>query len=853
MRLTLIGLVTAAILAMSPLGTSISKAADTAQVFEEIPINFQVRRLINADIFAQYDGKDVFLPVMGIFDLLDLNIKPEMDKRRFSGYVISNKNKFRIDLDKLTVRLHGRDTPLHPSDFLLTTTDLFLRESLFGPLLGLPVTFIFADLRVVLPLDEDYPAYQKLKRAMAQKRLQQKEKELGRVKWVPYRRQLLGGCILDWSLAANPVGSKVNHFGFNLGSMLLGGDLSVSGAGNTRTGMSEDQLKLHWHYFFDYSPYLIQGEIGDVYTGGILSRTIRGGMITNRPQVQRKFFRTTRIAGRPGEGWEVELYIDRTLVDFTHTGPSGEYEFFVDANYGSSIVTLKLYGPSGEIRTEEQYIHIPYNLVPRNSIEYAIAVGAAQNQLLNSKYTQVATYYGVSNRVTVGLLTDIPLDRADAEPVSVAGEATVQLAGNLTANAGHAPGYASQVAMNFSQPSLVSIDGSLTSYRRSQYRTGPGKHDSYALSVTAPMRVAGRPISLRSYATWDRYPLRDLITINFGGTASLRKVNLYYLGKYNISRYINFSGTSFLSELFASVSFSRWLRPQFRVVYDHSKRRVASVAIFYSRRLFRTGQISFSYEREMHSNSDMFRVSLNIFTNFASFTTRVATTSRATNITQVQQGSVRYDQTGGRFMLDRYYGVGRSAMVVRPFMDDNHNGMLDKNERIVEGLRARIRGGRERPRGSNRMYYYDGLNPYAEHLVSIDPLSLDDPMLKPLYENYRVAFNPNVVTAIDVPIVMAGEASGFVHRKIVDGLTPQGGLTVVFYNLDLEIVTEVMTFSNGEFFYLGLIPGNYRAYIDSEQLDRLGYKCEPEGINFEMEAVENGAIVSNLNFVISAK
>jgi len=659
LRLALATLAVTGFFVVCPLGTSVSRAADIEQEFEEIPVNFQVRRLIRSDIFAQYDGQNVFLPLMGIFDLLDLNIKPDMDQRRFIGYVISSKNKFRIDLDKLTARYKGRDTPLHPADFLLTTTDLFLREDLFGSLLGLPVTFDFASLSVTLPLDEDYPAYQKLRRAMAQKRLHERKEELGRVKSVPYQRQLLGGWILDWSLAANPVGSKVNYFGFNLGSMLLGGDLSISGTGNTHSGLSKDQVKGHWHYFFDFSPYLVQGEVGDIYTSGLLSRVLRGGMITNRPQIQRKFFRTTRIAGRPGEGWEVELYVDRTLVDFTHTGPSGEYEFFIDANYGSSLVTLKMYGPSGEIRTEEQYIHIPYNLVPRNSIEYAIAIGAAQSKSLNSKYTQVTAHYGVSDRVTVGLQSDVPLDRADAEPISMAGEATVQLAGNLTANAGHAPGYASRVAMNFNQPSVISIDGSLTSYRRSLYRSGPARYDSYTLSVTTPLRVAGRPISLRSYVTWDHYPLRDLISLNSGGTASFRKLSIYYLGKYRINRYFNFSNSSFVSEVFASISFSRWLRPQFRVVYDHSQQRVVSAAVFYSRRLFRSGQISFSYEREVSSRSDMFRVTLNIFTDFASFTTRMATTNRATNLTQVQQGSLRYDQAGHRLMVDRYYGVGR--------------------------------------------------------------------------------------------------------------------------------------------------------------------------------------------------
>ena len=85
-------------------------------------------------------------------------------------------------------------------------------------------------------------------------------------------------------------------------------------------------------------------------------------------------------------------------------------------------------------------------------------------------------------------------------------------------------------------------------------------------------------------------------------------------------------------------------------------------------------------------------------------------------------------------------------------------------------------------------------------------------------------FNPNMVTSIDVPIVMAGEVNGMIIRKTARGQSGLGGAKVVFINFSTGEKTEVVTFNNGEFYYLGLIPGRYRAQLDKSQLrglDRL--------------------------------
>jgi hypothetical protein len=63
-------------------------------------------------------------------------------------------------------------------------------------------------------------------------------------------------------------------------------------------------------------------------------------------------------------------------------------------------------------------------------------------------------------------------------------------------------------------------------------------------------------------------------------------------------------------------------------------------------------------------------------------------------------------------------------------------------------------------------------------------------------------------------------------------------------------VTELNTFNSGEFYYLGLIPGQYEAYIDPDQLSRLGYECQPPSLKFEVDPASGKEFVENLDFVL---
>ena len=75
------------------------------------------------------------------------------------------------------------------------------------------LTFDFSMMRVYLPLDRSFPAYQKLKRKLAREKMSQKKAALKDVVDVGHKRDYVSGAALDWSISANPVGNLTNKTG----------------------------------------------------------------------------------------------------------------------------------------------------------------------------------------------------------------------------------------------------------------------------------------------------------------------------------------------------------------------------------------------------------------------------------------------------------------------------------------------------------------------------------------------------------------------------------------------------------------------------------------------------------------
>jgi len=341
--------------------------------------------------------------------------------------------------------------------------------------------------------------------------------------------------------------------------------------------------------------------------------------------------------------------------------------------------------------------------------------------------------------------------------------------------------------------------------------------------------------------------------MNYGFSVPVSMLHFNYIGKYKMSTYSNRSSRQLTSQLLLSTDLTRWLRPQFRIDYDHEMNAISRFGVYLNQRVFHTAQLSLSYEHNPVAKSNSVMLTFNFFNRVANFSSKVLSSDNRLSISQVQRGSIRYDRVGGAVRFDRRAGVGYGSAVVRPFLDRDNDGTMSEGDELLPGMKARVAGAGGQPLGPHRLYYYDGLRAYDQYLVQVDPTSLDNPMLRPACENFNVTVDPNVVTTVDVPIVPASDISGLVERQTGEGKSGIGGITVKVLNISKDVVTDIAVFNNGEFYYLGLIPGSYRAYLDPEQLSRYGYKSTPESINFEVKPGDKGTNIENINFVVSPK
>ena len=212
------------------LALMLAPAAGLAQsgMLEEIVVGFDVPKLIEKDIFVQYDGSTVFVPVIEVFGILDFPVQADLIGERISGKIpdrAGQLSKFLIDLTRFQVKALGSERALLRSDYYLDDRDLYLRIDLFGDLFDLRMIFDFSLLRVRLPLDEEFPAYQKVKRGRARKKMVKKKEALRDVRMLPRVKSYAAGGALDWRISANPVGGGAQHYNFDLGGLLFGGDL----------------------------------------------------------------------------------------------------------------------------------------------------------------------------------------------------------------------------------------------------------------------------------------------------------------------------------------------------------------------------------------------------------------------------------------------------------------------------------------------------------------------------------------------------------------------------------------------------------------------------------------------------
>jgi hypothetical protein len=104
---------------------------------------------------------------------------------------------------------------------------------------------------------------------------------------------------------------------------------------------------------------------------------------------------------------------------------------------------------------------------------------------------------------------------------------------------------------------------------------------------------------------------------------------------------------------------------------------------------------------------------------------------------------------------------------------------------------------------------------------------------------------PNRFRIVDIPIAPGGVIDGRVVRPDSSGAE---AVTLRLTHLGTGAVRLVTTFRDGDFYAMGIRPGQYRLDLDPRVVARLGISAE--ALEFAMPAEVDGATVGGLRLVI---
>jgi hypothetical protein len=856
---------------------AVKAPADDVESDQEIDVDLWHAVIGSTTITGLLVGNKIYLQPLDVFTFIKVRADAATDGTSLSGYYIDEARKYFINNVDRTILYQEKTTKLAPDEYIVRSTGGYLRADIFEKIFNLKCIFDFRGLSVELKSGEPLPAESESKYAASRKNIYGQTIEEKPDITFGLHRSLISLGVLDYQGAAtatqgerfsqNP--SQYSLFG---GGQFLGGDMDATLQGESQQRIDWKAVPWQWRYSVQNSSVIRQLLIGrqdPLFTTMQLADSMVGFQISNVNTSYKTSFSNYTISDHTEPDWTVELYINDALVNYTKADQTGYYKFDIPLSYGTTNIKLKFYGPYGEVRTNVVQLRIPYTFLPPGHLEYTLTGGTAiAHPGIQNSVSQLDTKLGISTAMTIGgglryLQTPTMSGTADYTPYASGSfrvSGGVRLSGEYYQNSGY------RGTMSVTGPIGLSLEAE---YDKAVLAPGAADSTQQATSASDPFYVINqRKLTLSAPLPFQAGSLRmtaqDLpVNTDTGNLALTTETLLNFFGtsinlsaNYNFLRdryklHVNGDGTG---EAGLSLMLFSGIVARPSTSLDYTTRKFQLVQLGLTKSFGDWGNLSFTGTHSFSPASNSVQLSFRTSLPFAQVGVSGGGGSGqpATGSTTVQ-GSIGYDGGVGLYGGNRPE-VRRGGVEVVPFIDQNDNGKWDPGEPLVPHFGLERAPGKVISSDSGILRIMD-LEPYNHYFIKTSTADLDNISLLPKFTSFEITPPANGFARIDIPLASAGQIEGYV-TSIKNG-KPEGlggaRLKVRHWGgngdtAEVKLTDDLLSYSNGEFYYMGITPGTYRIAIDPDQLRILHATCNPPFIDFVVKSKEDGDVINGLNF-----
>ena len=824
-----------------------SAAQQTDPEFDELIVTIRGVDIGAAEIPALIIGEQIYLPVTDLFNFLTIKNSLSASGYSITGHLMDPKDIYTINRIDNHIVYRDSITKLKPDDIIFSSNEFYLKASYLGSIFGLNCKFNFRSLSIDFSSKIELPF-------MREKRLEQMRRNITKVKGevkadTVIKRKFEAAHIgaFDWSLtSASYKGDNKVLARIGIGGVLAGGEATAQLNIYNSVPFSINNQYFLWRYVNNEKKYFKQISLGRVNAPGAYSPlpAVLGVQINNTPTRQRRSFGSYFVSDVTEPGWVVELYVNNVLVDYTKADASGLFSFEVPLVYGNSNVKYKFYGPWGEERSSEQFINIPFAFLPKNTLDYSLTAGTTSDSL-HDPFSRVNMNYGFTKRITLGSGVEYnsALNNRKLLPFL---NASARLGSAVIMFGEYAPGTMLKAAGNFRLKNKLQLEAQFIKYAEGQAAIRTNSLQDRKLIASIPFKTKKLRGFGRITYNYSKFYKGELKNAELLVSASSGRINT------NITAYaVMFDRPEIMTRFAFNVPLPFNIRFSPQVQYHYQRKEVILIKAEAEKRAFKNMVATIGYESNKLIHYSGFSVGLRHNFSFAQVGATARQAGDYTSITQTASGGLLFD--GKKIIASDRSNVGRGSILILPFLDYNCNGQRDKNEPEVLNLNVRVDGCKIDRSHNKAAVKISSLEAYNKYYVLLDDKNFDNPAYKIKHKVIEITAEPNMVKQIKVAVSVVGEAGGYVQLKNSTGTKGIGRVIVHIYDEQKKHVAKVLTEGDGYFSYLGLVPGNYTAYTDEAQLDKINLKNNGAPLAFTIRENKEGDIVDNLGFILESK
>jgi hypothetical protein len=817
--------------------------------FELFPVSVYVEGAGSFDVGVLYtDNNLLFINVEDLFSTLKIPCADRSKGLSLEGFIGNGQQPYAIDFGKGLIRVG--DKVIKSQDKLLKESgSLYMESSVFTKAFGITLDFNYRSLTIKLKADFELPLVKQMRLEKVRVNIAKIKGELVADTLIKRNYHLFKFGTLDWAASSfqNWKGKSNNVVGLSVGTELLHGEANVSINYNDQFKFNNRQLQYLWRWIDNDKTFIKQAQIGkiSVPTISFINAPIVGASIRNTPTTVRKAKGSYIINEITEPNWIVELYINDILIDFVRSDASGAFIFKVPIVYGFTTMKLRYYGPTGEERTEEREVNVPYTVMPVNEFEYALSAAIVEDSI-GTRFAKGEFNYGVNRFFTIGggleYLSSLP--GKDIIPFA---RATVQPFSRLTINGEYAHGVRTKGLLNYYITKDVLLELDYAKYVDGQKATIFNASEERKARLSLPFKYKKINGFFRLDYSQLVYNTFNYNYANLTFSTYYRRFNANVLTQLN---WVDQKSPYITSDLAFSYTFKNNYVVRSLARYNATDAVLLSYRAELEKRIAK-GFISASFQRNIQTNDFYLNVGCKYDFSFARATvsTSQSKLDRGTSISA--QGSLAFGGGNGYVHSNVNSSIGRGGIMLYPFLDLNQNGVLDNGEHLVKITAARVNGGRAVFSKNDSIVRIPNLNSFTNYIITFDDTDLDNIAWRFKHKTYQVLIDPNQFKRIDVPILSMGEISGMTYIEKENSLKGIGRMSIKIYEKDSDkLVTEILSESDGYLSKLGLQPGEYRACVDPEQLKNLDFVAEPACRYFAIKTLEEGDIVEGIDFIV---